>query len=59
MANNKEVRINKIVKDFNIGISTLVEFLNKKGFDVEAIQTPKFLPKPMIWQQRSLVKSSI
>ena len=32
----QEIRINKILKEFNIGLSTLVEFLNKKGYEVEA-----------------------
>lgn len=36
MTNNKEVRISKVVKEFNIGVSTLVDFLKKKGIDVEA-----------------------
>ena len=35
MANNS-IRINKILKEFNIGISTAVEFLKKKGIEVEA-----------------------
>jgi translation initiation factor IF-2 len=30
------IRISKILKDFNIGLGTLVEFLKKKGIDVEA-----------------------
>lgn len=30
------IRISKVVKEFNIGISTLVDFLNKKGIEVEA-----------------------
>ncbi|MBR5736570.1 MAG: translation initiation factor IF-2 [Bacteroidales bacterium] len=29
------IRISKILKDFNIGLGTLVEFLKKKGIDVE------------------------
>ncbi len=32
----KEVRINKVLKDFNIGLGTLVEFLTKQGIDIEA-----------------------
>jgi translation initiation factor IF-2 len=32
MANN--IRISKILKEFNIGISTIVEFLKKKGIEV-------------------------
>ncbi|MBR7027029.1 MAG: translation initiation factor IF-2, partial [Bacteroidales bacterium] len=30
------IRISKILKDFNIGLGTLVEFLKKKGIDVDA-----------------------
>ena len=30
------IRISKVVKEFNIGITTLVDFLNKKGIEVDA-----------------------
>ena len=30
------IRLNKITRDLNVGISTVVEFLQKKGFTVEA-----------------------
>ena len=30
------IRISKVVKEFNIGISTLVDFLSKKGIEVDA-----------------------
>ncbi len=30
-----DIRINKLLKQFNIGLSDLVEFLRKKGFEVE------------------------
>ncbi len=39
MAGIEKIRINKVLKEFNIGLSTLVEFLNKKGFEVEANPT--------------------
>ncbi len=39
MAGLEKIRINKVLKEFNIGLSTLVEFLNKKGFEVEANPT--------------------
>lgn len=29
------IRLNKVTRDLNVGISTVVEFLQKKGFDVE------------------------
>ncbi len=29
------IRLNKVTRDLNVGISTVVEFLNKKGFSIE------------------------
>lgn len=31
----KATRLSKAAREFNVGISTMVEFLNKKGFDVD------------------------
>lgn len=36
MTVNDNIRINKVLKEFNIGMGTLVEFLTKKGFEVES-----------------------
>lgn len=36
MAGQDKIRVNKVLKEFNIGLGTLVEFLNKKGYEVEA-----------------------
>ncbi|MBQ0006141.1 MAG: translation initiation factor IF-2 [Alistipes sp.] len=36
MTGNDSVRISKVIKEFNIGMNTLVDFLKKKGFDVES-----------------------
>ena len=30
-----EIRLSKLTKQFNIGLSTLVEFLSSKGVEVE------------------------
>ena len=30
------IRLNKVIKEFGVGLNSLVEFLHKKGFDVEA-----------------------
>ena len=30
-----EIRLNKLIKQFNIGLSDLVEFLNKQGLDID------------------------
>ena len=36
MAGQEKKRINKVLKEFNIGLGTLGEFLSKKGYEVEA-----------------------
>ena len=36
MAGQEKIRINKVLKEFNIGLGTLVEFLSRKGFEVES-----------------------
>lgn len=33
--NNKEIRLNKVAKELNVGVSTIVDFLQKKGQSVE------------------------
>ncbi|MGQ1786474.1 MULTISPECIES: translation initiation factor IF-2 [unclassified Saccharicrinis] len=35
MAVGKSNRLSKVAREFNVGIHTIVEFLHKKGFDVE------------------------
>ena len=35
------IRLNKVTRDLNVGISTVVEFLQKKGFTVEASPNAK------------------
>ncbi len=36
MAENKNIRLNKVLKEFNVGIGTVTEFLAKKGIEIEA-----------------------
>lgn len=36
MATGKTIRLSKLAREFNVGIHTIVEFLHKKGFDVES-----------------------
>ena len=36
MTANDKIRVNKVLKEFNIGMGTLVEFLGKKGIVIEA-----------------------
>ena len=36
MTGNENIRIGKVLKEFNIGMGTLVEFLRKKGIDIDS-----------------------
>jgi translation initiation factor IF-2 len=38
---NKPTRLNKVARELNVGITTLVEFLSTKGIDIEAKPTTK------------------
>lgn len=45
MANNKpKKRLSKIAKEFNVGISTIVDFLQKNGIEIEANPNTKVTP---------------
>ncbi len=45
MANgNKAKRLSKIAKEFNVGIHTIVEFLNKKGVEISSNPNTKIEP---------------
>ena len=35
MTDQKGSRLSKLAKEFNVGITTIVEFLHKKGHDIE------------------------
>ena len=41
MAEGKTIRINKVLREFNISLDRAVEFLGAKGYDVEARPTTK------------------
>ena len=34
--NNKNIRLNKAIKEFNVSLQTIIEFLEKKGLSIEA-----------------------
>ena len=35
MGEEKKIRLSKAAREFNVGISTIIEFLHKKGYDLE------------------------
>ncbi len=41
----KSTRLSKVAREFNVGISTIVEFLHKKGFDVDSNPNTKISPE--------------
>lgn len=43
----KPQRLSKVARDFNLGLSTIVDFLSEKGFEVEAKPNTKLLPEMM------------
>ena len=52
---NKATRLSKAAREFNVGIPTIVEFLNKKGSTLIRILAQKFLKKLMLFWLRSTV----
>lgn len=35
------IRLNKVIKEFNVGLQTVVDFLGKKGFTINASPSEK------------------
>lgn len=45
MSEVKGARLSKLAKELNVGISTIVEFLHKKGHDVDKDPNTKIAPE--------------
>jgi len=46
MAKDKKItRLSKLAREFNVGISTIVDFLNKKGYDIDSNPNAKVSPE--------------
>lgn len=45
MAINKATRLSKAAREFNVGISTIVEFLKKKGYEIDSNPNTKLEPE--------------
>jgi len=41
MAESKQTRLNKVLREFNISLDRAVEYLNTQGYDIEARPTTK------------------
>ena len=57
---NTSVRLSKAAKEFNVGITTITEFLSKKGFTVESSPNTKLSPElyALIQKEYSQEKSA-
>lgn len=44
MANNANMRLAKAAREFNVGVTTIIEFLKKKGFDEDFNPNSKLTP---------------
>lgn len=45
MTEKKAIRLSKVARELNVGISTIVDFLNKKGHSIEANPNTKLNPE--------------
>ena len=45
MGTGKATRLSKVAREFNVGISTIVEFLHKKGFNIDSNPNTKVSPE--------------
>lgn len=43
------IRLNKVTRDLNVGITTVVDFLQKKDIRSRLIQIPKLLKSSMLY----------
>jgi hypothetical protein len=59
MSGNENIRINKVLKEFNIGLGTLVEFLHKKGFQIESNLGAKLTAEEYSLVQKEFKKEQI
>lgn len=45
MTDKRELRLSKLAREFNVGITTIVDFLKKKGFEIESNPNTKVAPE--------------
>ena len=45
MTEKKELRLSKLAREFNVGITTIVDYLKKKGHEIESNPNTKVAPE--------------
>lgn len=56
MTANENIRINKVLKEFNIGMGTLIDFLKSKKIEIEASPVAKLTPEAYTLVQKEFGK---
>ncbi len=59
MTANENIRVSKVLKEFNIGLGTLVEFLHKKGITVESSINAKITSNAYALVEKEFKKEQI
>ncbi len=59
MTANENIRINKVLKEFNIGMGTLVDFLHKKGITIESNPNAKISANAYALVEKEFKKEQI
>ena len=52
------VRLNKVAREFNVGLSTIVEFCMLKGYKYPLIQMQNFPMKIMPWWPKNFHRTA-
>ena len=59
MTANENIRINRILKEFNIGMGTLIDYLKSKKIEIEPLPTTKVTPEIYALVQKEFGKEQI
>ncbi|MEA5006562.1 MAG: translation initiation factor IF-2 [Rikenellaceae bacterium] len=59
MTANENIRINRILKEFNIGMGTLIDYLRSKKIEIEPLPTTKVTPEIYALVQKEFGKEQI
>lgn len=51
------IRLNKVTRDLNVGITTVVDFLQKKDIPSKQVRMPKLLKNNIMYWLKNSVKT--
>lgn len=59
MTVNENIRVNRVLKEFNIGMGTLIDFLKSKKIEIEASPATKLSPETYVLIQKEFGKEQL